>query len=151
MKVIKGDLIKLALNGHFDVIVHQTNCFNTFGAGIARQIAIDIPEACIADNYTKRGDISKMGTIGIVNIQRGDVNFTVVNAYAQYGCNINKVNADYDALRKCFKQIKNRFSGKRIGYPKIACGLARGNWDLVSKIINEELDGEDHTLVEYNS
>ena len=150
MKVIKGDLIKLALNRQFDVIVHQVNCFNTFGSGIARQIAIELPEAAIADNYTKRGDITKMGTIGVVYIQRGDVNFIVVNAYAQYGCNINKVNADYDAIRKCFKQIKNRFSGKRIGYPKIACGLAKGNWEIVSKIIDEELDGEDHTFVEFN-
>ena len=149
MKIIQGDLIKLALNRHFDVITHCCNCFNTFGAGIARQIAIELPEASIADNYTKRGDRTKLGTIGIVDIQRGDVSFIVVNSYGQYGCNVGRVNADYDALRSCFKEIKKEFWGKRIGYPKIGAGLAQGDFSIISKIIDEELDGEDHTLVEY--
>jgi O-acetyl-ADP-ribose deacetylase (regulator of RNase III) len=149
MKVVQGDLIKLALQSQFDVIVHQCNCFNTMGLGIARQIAIELPEAAIADNYTKRGDASKLGTIGVIEIERKNVKFIVVNAYGQYGCNINKVNADYDALRKCFKEVKRQFSGKRIAYPKIGAGLARGNWDIISKIIEEELEGEDHTLVEF--
>jgi len=43
--------------------------------------------------------------------------------------------------------IKNDFSGKRIGYPLIGAGLAGGNWRIISKIIDEELNGEDHTLV----
>lgn len=149
MKIVQGDLIKLALNRQFDVITHCCNCFNTFGAGIARQIAIELPEAAIADNYTKRGDRTKLGTIGIVDIQRGNVNFKVVNSYGQYGCNVGKVNADYDALRSCFKLIKEKYSGKRIGYPKIGAGLARGDFSIISKIIDEELEGEDHTLVEY--
>lgn len=34
-KEIKGDLIKLALEGEFDVIAHGCNCFCTMGAGIA--------------------------------------------------------------------------------------------------------------------
>ena len=38
MKIIKGDLIKLALQGEFDVIVHGCNCFCTMGAGIAKSI-----------------------------------------------------------------------------------------------------------------
>jgi len=27
--------------------------------------------------------------------------------------------------------------------------LAKGDWQVISKIIAEELDGEDHTLVEF--
>jgi predicted phosphatase len=27
--------------------------------------------------------------------------------------------------------------------------LAGGDWDIIADIINQELDGEDHTLVEY--
>lgn len=33
MKYIIGDLLKLADDGQFDVIVHGCNCFNTMGAG----------------------------------------------------------------------------------------------------------------------
>jgi O-acetyl-ADP-ribose deacetylase (regulator of RNase III) len=151
MKVIQGDLLKLALNGSFDVIIHCANCFNVFGLGIARQIAIQFPEAAIADNYTKRGDKNKLGTIGVVEIERKDVKFIIVNLYGQYGCHWSKINADYDALRKGFQAVKKQFSGKRIGYPRIANGLAKGDWNIISKIINEELLDEDHTLVEYKS
>ena len=38
MKVVYGDLIDMALEGHFDVIVHGCNCFCAMGAGIAKQI-----------------------------------------------------------------------------------------------------------------
>ena len=35
MNIVKGDLIKSAKEGQFDVIIHGCNCFNTMGAGIA--------------------------------------------------------------------------------------------------------------------
>ena len=38
MKIISGNLITLALEGHFDVIVHGCNCFGVMGAGIAAQM-----------------------------------------------------------------------------------------------------------------
>jgi O-acetyl-ADP-ribose deacetylase (regulator of RNase III) len=44
--------------------------------------------------------------------------------------------------------IKERYSGLRIGLPKIVAGLAGGDWDRISRIVDEELDGEDVTLVE---
>jgi len=62
MKYAKGDLLKMAEEGKFDVIVHGCNCFNTMGAGIARQIARRFPEAYAADCETIASDISKLGT-----------------------------------------------------------------------------------------
>ena len=44
MNKIKGDLIKFAINGKFDVIIHGCNCFCTMGAGIAKTIK----EKCIS-------------------------------------------------------------------------------------------------------
>mgnify|MGYP001795501660 FL=1 len=38
MKTIKGDLVKLAIKGEFDLIIHGCNCFCTMGAGIAKTI-----------------------------------------------------------------------------------------------------------------
>lgn len=55
---------------------------------------------------------------------------------------------DYDAVRSCMRWIKERYSGLRIGLPKIGAGLAGGDWDRISRIVDEELDGEDVTLVE---
>ena len=41
------------------------------------------------------------------------------------------------------------FSGRKIGYPKIGAGLAGGDWEVIEKIIDAELEGEDHALVEF--
>ena len=148
MKVIMGDLLKFAKDGKFDVILHGCNCFNAMGAGIARQIASTYPAAYRADSRTKAGDKFKLGTITYATV--GSI--TIVNCYTQYdyrGERAGLLLADYTAIRNCFRNVRFNFSGKRIGYPKIGAGLANGDWDIISKIIEEELFGEDHTLVEY--
>ncbi|HEY0008059.1 MAG TPA: hypothetical protein VGB55_05000 [Tepidisphaeraceae bacterium] len=149
MKIVQGDLIKLALDGAFDIIVHGCNCFNAMHAGVARQVAHSFPEAQEADNATKKGDKAKLGTITVAVIPRAEKSVAVVNAYTQYDYGCGGVYVDYDAVRKVMKEIKFRFAGERIGYPKIGAGLAGGNWEKIAKIIDEELQGEDHTLVEY--
>ena len=46
------------------------------------------------------------------------------------------------------RAVEERFSGKRIGYPKIGAGFAKGDWSIVAAIIDDVLEHEDHTLVE---
>ena len=145
MKYVDGDLIGLALMEEVDVIVHGCNCFNTMGAGIAKSIKQHFPEAYKADCQTQRGNKKKLGTITFA--QCGDV--TVVNAYTQFDYSNRGTNADYNAIRKAFKLIKEQFSGKRIGLPLIGCGLAGGDWNTVEKIIQEELEGEEVTVVRF--
>jgi len=145
VEIIKGDLIKLAKSGYFDVIVHGCNCFCVMGAGIAKQIKKEFLEAYVADCNTKSGDPTKLGTFSCA-IKNG---VTVINAYIQFNYSRKSVNVDYNALRAVMNKIKKSFSGFKIGYPKIGAGLAGGDWNIISKIIDEELEGEDHTLVEY--
>ena len=151
MKTVIGDLLKLAQEGKFDVICHGCNCFCSNGAGIARQIRNNFPEADKADFQTKPGDISKLGTYTSSLIKRGGIEFTIVNLYTQYDYRGERkiLCADYGAIREGFRKIKKDFSGLRIGFPAIGCGLANGDWSIVSKIIDEELEGEDFTFVEY--
>lgn len=73
----------------------------------------------------------------------------VVNAYTQFDYQGAGVKVDYDAVRSCMRWIGKKFSGKRIGLPKIGAGLAGGDWDLIQSIIEEELSSEDVTLIEY--
>lgn len=148
MKIIKGDLIDLALNKKFDVIVHGCNCFCNMGAGIARGIKKEFPEAYYVDCQTKKGDLGKLGTYSSINIEKNGHKITIVNAYTQYTYG-SGLQVKYKELRNVFKLIKQDFSGKRIGYPKIGAGLAGGDWNIISKIIDEELVNEDHTFVEY--
>ncbi len=149
MKVVDGDLLKLALAGRFDVIVHGCNCFCAMGAGIARSIKQTFPAAYEADLRTKKGDREKLGTISFAEIAHENGELVVVNAYSQFHWRGRDGRADYDAIRRAFVAVKERFSGRRIGYPLIGAGLAGGDWSTISAIIDEELAGEDHTLVKY--
>jgi O-acetyl-ADP-ribose deacetylase (regulator of RNase III) len=150
MKIIKGDLIKLALNGKFNVIVHGCNCYCTMGAGIAKTLKNIFPEAYDADCKTAKGDKSKLGTYSYATLTKNAHEITIINAYTQYHFKGKGIKADYNAIRSVFKSVKQNFSKKRIGYPKIGAGLAGGNWDIISKIISEELNGENHTYVEFS-
>jgi len=148
MKVIKGDLLNLAEEGLFDVIIHGCNCQCNMGSGIAKTIKDRYPQAFEADCETTKGDKNKLGDYTYSKVGKNK-NFTLINAYTQYSYSRDKVDVDYDALRNVFSKIKRDFLGKKIGYPLIGAGLAGGDWKIIEAIINEELDGEEHTLVRF--
>lgn len=145
IKTVKGNLITMALNGEFDVIVHGANCFCTMGAGVARQIKIAFPSAFEVDKITIEGDKNKLGTCTWAEC----VSVTVVNAYTQFGYGGSIIHLDYDAVRKCMKWIAENYKDKKIGLPKIGAGLGGGDWNKIKSIIEEELDGLDVTIVEW--
>jgi O-acetyl-ADP-ribose deacetylase (regulator of RNase III) len=147
MKYIDGDLIKLAQEGKFDVIGHGCNCFHTMGAGIAKSMAYAFPEIIMADQCSGYANKKKLGTFTLTDY--GDL--IVLNLYTQFHYNSASADIDYLAIRKCMKEIKRRYSGKRIGLPMIGAGLAGGDWNIISKIIKEELNNEDVTIVKYKN
>ena len=119
------------------------------GAGIAKSIKQLFPAAYEADLATEKGSRDKLGTFSSATVDCDGRELTIVNAYTQFSWRGRGIKADYDAIRSVFASIKTDFTGKRIGYPLIAAGLAGGDWDVISQIIDDELDGENHTLVEY--
>jgi len=147
MKSIQGDLIKLALAGQFDVIIHGCNCQHTMGAGIAKSIRRTFPEAYEADLRTPKSALDKLGTISSASVVRNGVAFTVVNGYTQFHWAGSGTKADYPAIDSVMRTIKRQYGGARIGYPQIGAGLAGGDWEVISLIIDEALAGEDHTVV----
>ena len=149
MKTIHGDLLKLALDGEFDVIIHGCNCYGAMGAGIAKAIKSLFPEAYDADRKTPKGDRTKLGKISFATVDRDGRQITIVNGYTQFHWRGSNGLADYSAIRSVMAAVKQQFRGRRIGYPKIGAGLAKGDWNLISQIIHQELDGEDHTFVEF--
>jgi O-acetyl-ADP-ribose deacetylase (regulator of RNase III) len=174
MKEIKGDLIKLAIEGNFDVITHGCNCFCTMGAGIAPQMA----KAFGADKFRLespefRGEINKLGCIDYKSIYRptkkeipigntkelfmdfGSKDLIVVNSYTQYRYGRNhydgdKTPVDYDAITMCMRKINHKFPGKEIGLPLIGAGLAGGDWGRIKEIILKELKDLSIIIVHYN-
>lgn len=154
MKVIYGNLLDLAEKGQFDIILHGANCWNTMKSGIAGEIARRYPEVVAADNLTKKGDPSKLGSLSVAGVFRPEFQFAVVNLYTQffYGRDKNTLYVNYDAVRNSLIALRDRleYCGSdqaRIGYPKIGCGLANGDWQIVGEIFREELKEYDHSLV----
>lgn len=126
-------------------IVHQCNCFCTMGGGIARQIAVEYPEAVEADNKTKRGDKRKMGSFTAVVATENPRAKKIYNLYGQYHFGalgydymLNR-HTSYDALTEGLEKVKMDAVSdgiKQLGIPyNIGCGLGGGDWAVVSGIL----------------
>lgn len=133
LKYIKGDLLK----AEEFIIVHQVNCQGVMGAGVAKAIKHKYPN--VYDFYK---DKVKYATKSLL----GDVQFVyvedkiIVNLFSQeHYYPRNKQHTDYNALKKGFEEIKLSFK-QDIAMPKIGCGLGGGDWNTVSKIIEEVFD-----------
>lgn len=148
MKTVKGDLIKMAVNGDFDIIIHGCNIHCTMASGIAATIAHLLPEAYEVDLKTNSGDWRKLGNFTMAKINGGKHPFTVVNLYTQGTFGRTGVHVDYAAVERGLYAINLLFPNKRIGIPKIGCGLGGGDWDKIVQII-ERVGFADITYVEY--
>jgi len=134
---IYGDLLEYAKIKQFDAIVHGANCFCTMGSGIAKQIKEQFYEAYAADCKTKKGDILKLGSYTQCKATHYD--FIIINGYTQYNYGTDSPKVDYEAIALIMRKINFNFKGKTIGMPKIGAGLAGGDWERISKIIETEL------------
>lgn len=123
MNTIKGDLLKFAKEGKFDMIVHGSNCFCTMNSGVAKQIRHNFPQAYEADLKTIKGDQNKLGTFTVAKISSVDFDwetmdmqyyvdmktsvFYVINAYTQYKYGTDKQHFDYQAFKTFLYSFKN--------------------------------------------
>ena len=133
---IEGDIFQ----GTDDVIVHGCNCLCNFGAGIALQVLKNYPEAYAADKQTRRGDESKLGTFTSwtgPHCYHLDRHVTIVNAYTQYYPSVALKPFDYEAFGRVLPRIREYFFNHSIAMPKIGAGLAGGDWNKISLMINE--------------
>jgi O-acetyl-ADP-ribose deacetylase (regulator of RNase III) len=151
-KEIKGDLIKLALNGEFDVIAHGCNCMCNMGAGIAvgmnRTFGVGGYQL---EHPNMRGNINKLGQIEFRHFPlTTETGVYIVNCYTQYLPAKNQKPLDYEALRLCLRKMNFSFNGNKIGLPLIGCGLAGGDPEKVIPMIKEELKDCDVTVVIYD-
>lgn len=150
LKHATGNLLDLAEAGHFDVIVHGCNCFNTMGGGIAREIRDRYPNAYFADCKTARGDYDKLGTY-TVSVEDG---FTIINSYTQFNMSRGADVFEYVAFALILQKLAHKYPKSRFGLPYIGMGLAGGDKATIMKIIEEFADtvhntGGSVTIVQY--
>lgn len=149
-----GNLIDMAEQGEFDIIVHGCNCFQVMGSGIAKEIRSRYPDAYQQDlNYGIAGDVNKLGNY------TASVNgkFTIINAYTQYGTNSGMNFQDlfeYESFTLILRKLSYNHPKKRYGFPYIGMGLAGGNKTRIIKMLeNFAVDitskGGTVTLVEF--
>lgn len=137
-----GNLLDLAVQGDFDIIVHGANCFNKMASGIAGEISRRFPEAVEADKKTVAGDKEKLGHYTFAKVKgRGNHQFYILNAYTQYGYGRERDLFEYDHFDSFLKGLALCLlctpGLTRIGFPYIGCGLAGGDEKrIVEKIEN---------------
>lgn len=151
---INGNLITLAKQGAFDVIIQGCNCFCVQGAGLALQMRQEFdtlnPEKYPLEDPVYRGDINKLGQIDFNYWPELAPNaLIVVNCYTQYVANYDAKPFDYDAFTLCMRKLNKKFKGKHIGSPRIGTHLAGGTWDLIGPIMERELKDCTVTVVDY--
>lgn len=146
IKYKKGCLIKAFKEGEVNVIAHCCNCFNTMGTGVAKSIAKAFPQAVEADNRTVKGDKHKLGSLTRAITSYG----SIFNLYGQYRYSARVQQLDYEALNYALLRMALELypNGVKIGLPKIGCGLAGGDWEVVEGIISVTLEGFDVTVYE---
>ena len=148
---ITGDITAIT-DGY---IMHQVNCQNVMGAGVAKSLATKYPEIkeafhAFAKTYTKPKE--RFGWIQPVRIND---NLVICNSFSQFSFGNSRMTGicytDMLTLKSALKRFDAR--AKKAGKPAyvpayIGCGLAGGDWtDIRNFILNET----DITIVAYRN
>jgi len=150
VKTVHGDVLARAREGRYDIVVHGCNCVCVMGAGFAKQVRDQFPEAYEADLAGHSGFANAEAKLGWFTYARvyGPAPFVIANAYTQ--TYPGRGSLSYDGIRWAFRRLRALgYENARWGYPAIGSGLAGGDWRIIADIIDEELRGCDHELVIY--
>lgn len=139
--LIQGDITKVQ-NG---LICQQVNCQGVMGAGLAKQLRDKYPQ--VYEEYKeyifarKVHYLAGSKMLGLVNPVFIDKDLLILNIFGQDDYGTDKRYTDYGALRKAFEYIESVIAPSYnlpvyIPYG-IGCGLAGGDWSIVSMIIND--------------
>ena len=125
LKHTKGNLLDLAEQGEFDIVVQGCNCFCRMGSGIAKEIRERYPQAWNVDMLTNEGDYTKLGNWTDADAGK----FWIINAYTQYDTakTPGEDVFEYLAFEMILLKLLHVHGTKRIGLPYIGMGLAGGD------------------------
>ena len=139
LHVVRGDAVAALQRGDIDILGHQVNLRGVMGAGIARQIKGVFPRAFTAYSEAIAASDLALGDVQLVQV--GDSRW-VANIAGQQGIGRGRRQTDYQALSAALRKLADFTEGTalRVGLPfGIGCGLAGGDWPVVSRTIEEML------------
>jgi O-acetyl-ADP-ribose deacetylase (regulator of RNase III) len=137
MQVVTGDI----LDETHGLIVHGCNAQGKFASGLAAQIALRYPQAFF--DYMRHYKSKKLRLGDVIETKVGE-NHYILSTITQrfYGRVPGAVYVDYDAVIDVFEKV-NILALKThlpVKFPRIGCGLAKGNWKTIEEIIQGCLD-----------
>lgn len=151
MIIVSGDL----MNTPIQFVAHQVNCLGAFGAGVAKCIREKHP-----DVYTQYKELCKesspeelLGTSYVCKCN--NYNRAIINLFGQYQYGVSKRQTDYTALKNAIidsiEYIHNEYMREDgcqivIAIPyNMSCGLAGGDWSIVSSML-ERIEKDENVL-----
>lgn len=138
MNIINQDILEIK----YGMLVHQVNTLGVMGAGLAKKIKDLYPkmyESYVEDCFNKKRGLGDV--MFWVPAENNDI--CIANLFGQSTIGYKGNHTDYDAWDEALEHIeyvlKNGFTK---GYPlyfpyKIGCGLAGGDWNIISDKINK--------------
>jgi O-acetyl-ADP-ribose deacetylase (regulator of RNase III) len=127
VKVINGNIIQI----NEGIVCHVVNNKGVMGAGVAKALYTKYPE--VRSKYLSLQKY-ELGTCQPVRITD---HLVIVNMIAQDGYGRDKrLYLQYDALSLCLNKVRDHYNGTIYVPFLIGCGLAGGDWAVVSKILD---------------
>lgn len=123
------------------IICHQVNHRGVANAGLAKQIRKKYPS--FMDDYLslcRRRSFEHIKQNGTVSFYQATPTLCIASIFGQDGFGTDKVYTDYYALKFGLQTVMRRsaFSKENVFIPHgIGCGLAGGDWTLVTGIIED--------------
>ena len=141
-RYIVGDITETDLK----YIAHGVNCQNKMGSGVAKALYEKFPE--VKKEYHRHCDLWSYEIHGLLLGQlcpvfiNNDKNIFNLFTQLNYGYD-GKRYVNYWAIVRCFSVLMGYIpKGYPIAIPKIGCGLAGGDWNIVEQLINDTV-GDD--------
>ncbi|PRR87424.1 macro domain-containing protein [Bacillus atrophaeus] len=143
IKIVKGNI----LDATEDIIVQQVNCKGVMGAGLAKAILKRYPnvksEYQSFRNFNLNKGLTDKDLLGLVNYVRVTDGKVIANVFGQIEIKKNRfdktVYTKTEALTRGLKEVKelSKQLNKSVAIPYgIGCGLAGGDWNMVSELID---------------
>lgn len=141
IEIKQGDALNGLKEDGLSIVAHGVNCMGKFASGFAAAVAKRYPQAReeYLDKHRKRG--WELGEVQYSVVRKTNVGKGVIaNCATQYTYGYEgRLYLEYDALEDCLKQVFNitRMCNGKLHMPWIGCGLAGGDKEKVTKIIEK--------------
>lgn len=147
---VTGDATKPQGSGP-KLILHICNDVGAWGAGFVLALSKRWPEP--EDSYRAWFQSKKKFSVGNIQNVLVEPDLFVINMLSQRGLRCEGYTPmDYEALDCCLYKVAQLRSGPlvpSIHMPRIGCGLAGGEWNLVEPIIENRLNKHNVTVYDF--